>query len=381
MADVLVAHEGVRRVIEIQLSPQSAAETRRRSARYDQAGLQVLWLFRSLPEGLALGPDQPAAVVLPTGEADAEAAVRRRAAAFAVGQLVWSDGTGAAPFTLVGYDAQCQRCGELYHRTPYALVRLGEVNGRWDTRIIPTKRLNPVGRGPWRQPSSCQGAPEARDDPLGRRLGGGDGLRCPHCRTDAPRDAPLLPQEEAWLWPHAQVDGWTRWAGGRPGWRPAPAPSRPYRPVGDEPRWRAALERCGLLLDRQAAALTFPGLRQAYEAKAELAPEAIEFRRLSDNLEAAGRQRRVFALVQELEGARGSCVAAEVAYDRAEIRRIRLRFPFDRQGAEALKAMGARWIPTERAWVVAVGRRKQELAERVREAVHELRARLDGPLG
>ena len=86
IADVLVTHENIRRVIEIQLAPQSMAETLARTQRYRRAGIDVLWLFRRLPEGMKIGKDLPV-IVLPEGDEEyAERVVRIAAAEFATGR-------------------------------------------------------------------------------------------------------------------------------------------------------------------------------------------------------------------------------------------------------------------------------------------------------
>lgn len=103
-ADVLCTHDGVRRAVEIQLSPQTYRVTLERTEAYRANGVDVLWVFRSLPAGLEIDSEFPV-IALPEDPAGMEPLVREVAGAYAVGRLEYHDGHGLQKLTLVGYDA------------------------------------------------------------------------------------------------------------------------------------------------------------------------------------------------------------------------------------------------------------------------------------
>lgn len=372
IADVLVTHKNIRRVIEIQLAPQSMAETLARTQRYSRAGMDVLWLFRRLPEGMKIGKDLPV-IVLPEGDEEyAERVVRIAAAEFATGNLVWDEGLRVAPFTLVGYDILCSNCGERYHHTPTSILRCNEVDGRFGPRIVALEKLSVCGGGPWEQ--SWLKTPYAQPDPLGRRLGGFQSS-CPHCRASGPTS--VLTEAEVAQWPHGQLDGEANWDL-RARWRPAAKPPKVYEPKADQAAWDALLQAKGLVIEPDREAAFFAERRRDYERRDRLRNEAEERERREIRERQLEKERRVTRLCNELRGTdTATAVQVTVDSDISYIRSITIRFRYDEKGKDALKAAGGKWDPDARTWTVVVGYGEFNTAEKVRDAVFEMRTRMD----
>jgi hypothetical protein len=372
IADVLVTHENIRRVIEIQLAPQSMAETFARTQRYSRAGMDVLWLFRRLPEGMKIGKDLPV-IVLPEGDGEpVERVVRIAAAEFATGNLVWDEGLRVAPFTLVGYDILCSNCGERYHHTPASILRCNEVDGRFGPRIVALEKLSVRGGGPWQQ--SWLKTPHAQPDPLGRRLGGFQSS-CPHCRASGPKS--VLTEAEVAQWPHGQLDGEANWDL-RARWRPATKPPNVYEPKADQATWDVLLQAKGLVIDQDQEAAFFAEKRRDYERRDRLGKEAEERRQREIRERQLENDRRVTRLSNELRGT-DTDTSVQVTVDSgiSYIRSITIRSRYDEKGIRALKAAGGKWDPDARTWNVVVGYGEFNTAEKVRDAVFDMRARMD----
>lgn len=372
VADVLTTHNGVRRVIEIQLAPQTIEETRRRTRRYRQAGMEVLWLFRKLPEGMKIGQDLPV-IVLDEDPEKAEKTVRGSARHFAVGNIAWDEGRYVIPFTAVGYDVLCANCGERYHHTPYAILRRSEINGRMSAIAVPLGSLSVMGSGPWRQ--TWLGKQERlTNDPLGRRMGG-HSSSCPYCRASGP--ASPLSAQEAFSWPHNQVDGEANWYR-TPDWYPKPQEPVPYAPRATEAEWQELLREKGLLIDPALGAAYSAERRRDYEERDRRHKEAEQKRRQEIEERHRERVRRAARLAKEIEGDDPrTAVQVTVSWNGDSIGSITVKCPYDAEGIKALKEAGGRWDPSAKTWTIGAGYGEFRTAELVRDTVHEMRSRLD----
>lgn len=373
IADVLADHGGARRAVEIQLARQTAEETRRRTLRYRASGVEVLWLFRRQPEGLAANADLPT-FALAEDMAEAEKEVRRLVAAFAVGRLAWDDGEREAPVTLVGHDVQCQGCGEVFHQVPMAIVRRCERDGEAGASIARAAGLEWRSGDPWGWDVSFRSGKAA--DPLGRRFGASpDG--CPTCRRDAP-PSPLRP-EDARAWPHGRADGVVGWRI-RPGWRPEPAAPRPFACGGTREGWTDVLRARGALLDPEEAARRAPGLRRDHDARVRRAEDAERERRRGIEERHRAERRRTSEMVAEIRGRPGarSRVRAEVERtDLGTVSRVRLGFPYDPDALDRLRDLRGAWDPAGKTWTVEVGFSGERILAGIRDLVLSLRARHD----
>jgi hypothetical protein len=373
IADTLAVFEGQRRAIEIQLSPQTAAETRYRTARYRASGVEVLWLFRKQPEGLPLSSELPTAVLSEDIEI-AEEEVAELAAAFAIGCLVWRNHDRQAPVTLVGYDVQCANCGEIFHQAPYAIVRASESDGNQHAWIADATRVVFRGRQPWA--SWLRPGQNLEPDALGRKLGSGPNS-CPVCRAEAIRLPLSTP--EALAWPHSQVDGIAAWSE-RAGWYHQPSEPVAYQPICDAARWTEILLTRNLLLDRDAAAARAPDLRKPYEEKVQRAEQAERERRRRLEEEYHAAAMRVASLSEEIIGETDDRSRVNAEVENAgfgTVAAVRLRFPYDEQARDTLRSLRAKWDPDAKTWTVAIGYGEEYRLRQIRDLVLTLRSRHD----
>lgn len=326
VADVLATHNGVRRVIEIQLAAQTAAETAKRTQRYRQAGMEVLWLFRKLPEGMRIGKNLPV-IVLGDDAENAERTVRGAATHFAVGDMVWDDGHYVVPFTAVGYDILCANCGERYHHTPFAILRRCEINGRLPAGVVPIASLSARGNGPWMSSMGSKAAPAA--DALGRRMGG-YGSSCPHCRSSGPPSS--MAAEDAFSWPHNQVDGEANWTRSS-NWRAKPKAPVPYLPRATEAEWQELLRMQGLLINPSQEAAYSAERRRDYAERDRRHKDAEQKRRQEIEDRYRERVRRAAQLVENLEGDNPrTVVQVRVSWSGDSVSSISVKSPYDAAG-------------------------------------------------
>lgn len=232
-ADVLARKDGTRIAVEIQLSPQTAPETHRRTDRYENDGVQVIWLFKRLPPGLRIGKEMPAFQV--ESEYQVDLLVRR----FLTGDLVWNDAIiQAVPSTLVGYDLMCECCGTIWHNTPFYVrkkFKQDRQSGSWF--VGKTDEL--LSRF---TPEILQ---SSRSAPLKRRFG----LHlqyCPTCNTKPPEHS--LSMTNALSWPYMHIDFMDKVARSA-GWGFPRRMPKQFEPTCRAHDWKRIIRDKGLEID------------------------------------------------------------------------------------------------------------------------------------
>jgi len=142
--------------------------------------------------------------------------------------------------------------------------------------------------------------------------------------------------------------------------------------------WDTLLRAKGLLIDPAQEAAFFAEKRRDYEERDRRGKEAEERRQREIGERHIEAVRGVARLSDELEGDDpNSAVKVTVESDAANIRSITVQSRYDDEGVRALKAAGGKWDPTARTWTVYVGYGELRTAERVRDAVFDMRARMD----
>ena len=173
------------------------------------------------------------------------------------------------------------------------------------------------------------------------------------------------------------MDGEANWDL-RARWRPAAKPPNIYEPKADQAAWDALLQAKGLVIDPAHEAAFFAEKRPDYEWRDRRGKEEQERRWREIRERQLENDRRVTRLSNELRGTdTATAVQVTVDSDISYIRSITIRFRYDEKGKDALKAAGGKWDPDARTWTVVVGYGEFNTAERVRDAVFDMRARMD----
>lgn len=323
-ADVLAEKDGRRVAIEIQLSPQTAPETVRRTDRYAADGVTVIWLFRKMPAGLRVGPMMPAFEIQ---DADHVTCLVHD---FLRGDLVWNTPISVdVPVTFVGYDKLCSRCGTVWYHVSYHIRHDCEVEGGLPNKVLPSI-LTPS--------------------------------HCPTCHLLAKaKDNPLSAGDAAW-WPGTNIDG-TEKVNLPGGWGDRRHPPIPYKPKGTVQEWRHRLKVLGLDLDDDDVNIWGASLRKAWQDKIDAAArerEAAEKRREDARRQAEQEEKRRRwegrLVVEDILSVRGPISVRHINADQSSGFShpvFLLKFPYDPDIIEHLKdTFTAKWVPDQKVWEV-----------------------------
>lgn len=329
-ADVMAEMAGGRFAIEIQLSAQTTQVTKERTQDYQQSGVEVLWFMKRAPIDMEID-GKLRVLVLPEVPGAWEGFVARNTKLFVRNDLVWDCGLiEGVPVTLVGFDVICQRCGEIWHYTPWQRVRVSEISSAFEDEV---EEAN-TWESPWPVPV-----------PSDRPRTENAGISCPNCR--ATKSGTGISKEDAALYPWHYNDQTTTVLG-QMGWRARWAPGNPRPDVGDVDAWEALLQGKGLLLDPRKARATSIRLRSRWEAEQD------------ERLEKIHRERwRLIRLADDVAQGSGrvKVAVARSKDDAASIRSITFSFPFHKGLVAAIKRTfrSAKFNPDDKSWVIEIG--------------------------
>jgi hypothetical protein len=151
-----------------------------------------------------------------------------------------------------------------------------------------------------------------------------------------------------------------------------------YEPKADQATWDALILAKGLVIDPVHEAALFAEKRRDYQERDQRHQEAEERRQREIRERHIAAVGRVARLSDELKGDDpNTAVRVRVDSDAANIRSITVQSRYDEEGVRAIKASGGKWDPNARTWTVYVGYGELRTAERVRDAVLDMRARMD----
>jgi hypothetical protein len=367
-ADVLAEKGGKRIVIEIQWSPQTLPQTLKRTDRYLDAGVEVIWLFRKIPAGLELGASMAAF------EIRDEQQVTDLVTRFLTGDLVWNKAIlQAVPATLVGYDVMCKTCGIIWHTAPYYIrhgFKFDAQNGHGTLWQIGEQKYFVGKLDALLAKKNPEFLLNKHADPLKRRHGVAFRY-CPKCRTIAPEQR--LDFKSAMSWPYNQVDFYDRVPRGA-GWGFPRRMPKPFSPASTKNMWDGVLNSLGLSISIDDIKIFSPAIREAWRIKKEQEIRQGACPDMKAHLRAmvdeANRQIRAAkeALDREVDKHVETNAIIPVIDDILHVHgpirvtqqatqdigaQFSLQFPFNRAIVEQLKErFRGRWAPEIRAWIV-----------------------------